>query len=358
LNDSAAGGPAHQVYRFAGSAYEIGVQHGRALAAEIVREAAAALEGLGPALGMPQAQALEQVVGLYEPVFARHAPSVLEEVRGLADGAGLAYPHAFYAATRDGMGLGPPRATSGCTSILCGGAASADGRVLVAQTKDTNAPLERYRIMHLDYDSGRSAVLLNYPGWIANIGLTSSGLAFAANSLYAAAPEGPTVPLTLLRRLILEKPSVTDVLGAIRGMRFENFCMLLGDAGGRLVCLESAAGRLEVAEVSGRAFGHTNTILIGDLARYQEAVLGSPSAPVRQRNVDRLLAGASRLTVGALQRILADHTDYPLSICRHPSEADPLVTTAAFVADLTGREIHIAIGNPCRSAFRTYGLSA
>jgi isopenicillin-N N-acyltransferase-like protein len=288
MHGSPIGPPPHHFYDFAGSAYEIGFRHGRALAAEIVQEAAGGVAALGPALGMSEASALEDVRARYEPIFARLTPSALDEIRGLAEGAGLSYAHAFYAATRDGLGLGGfgPAAVPACTSIVCGGDASAGGRVLVAQTKDTAAPLDRYRIMRLGYDDGRGALLLNYPGWIANIGLTSQGLAFTANSLYAAGPEGPTVPLALLRRLILEAESVDTLLPKIGGMRFENFCMLLGDATGRLVCLESVAGRLRTIDVSGRAFGHTNTILIADLQRFQSAVLGSHRAHLLQRKLD------------------------------------------------------------------------
>lgn len=92
--------------------------------------------------------------------------------------------------------------------------------------------------------------------------------------------------------------------------------------------------------------------------KLMQLLCGSTSSPIRQKNVDRLLAKhAGVITVNRLKQILSDHTNYPLSICRHVSSKDPLCTTAAVVADLTDQEIHIAMGNPCVARFRKYSFA-
>jgi hypothetical protein len=50
-----------------------------------------------------------------------------------------------------------------------------------------------------------------------------------------------------------------------------------------------------------------------------------------------------------LPRLLADHVGYPLSICRHPSAAEPTVTAASVIFDCAARRATIALGNPCRT---------
>jgi isopenicillin-N N-acyltransferase-like protein len=76
---------------------------------------------------------------------------------------------------------------------------------------------------------------------------------------------------------------------------------------------------------------------------------------MRQRNADRLLEeNQGHLSVETLQKIMADHSDYPYSLCRHATEDDPIYTTAAFVADLTNLQMHIAIGHACVSQWHTY----
>jgi isopenicillin-N N-acyltransferase-like protein len=328
----------HYCYDFRGTAYEVGVQHGRALKAEIRREAQPAVDALG-------ATAPARAVAHWEGLFAEHMPAVLEEIHGIAEGAELPYPYAFFAATRDQM----PR--EGCTAFVARG--------FIGQTKDTSAPLDRFRVMRIAYAGGRGMVVLNYPGWVGNLAITSDRVCFTGNSLWADAPARKTTPGSFLKRLIMEKPSVAAVLDTIRGMAFENGCYTLADAGGRAVCLECVAGRVGISDVSGRDFGHANTVLMPELKRFERTSEVCASSAVRQRSIDRLLAAArGRITAGSLEGMMRDHEGYPLSICRHPSPADPDTTNAAFVADLAGGKMHIAIGNPCAAPFRTYAVPA
>jgi isopenicillin-N N-acyltransferase like protein len=333
---------AHLVYDFRGTPFEVGLQHGKALREEIRAEAQPALERLG--------DGGQKAVSRYEGLYREHMPAVLDEIHGIAEGAGLRYPHAFFAATRDMMPIGA------CTAVACSGKQTADGHALIGQTKDTNAPLDRFRIMRIRYASGRSMIVLNYPGWIANLCITSDGLAFTGNSLYASIPNGAIAPGSFLKRLIMEKRSTQEVLDAVRGMSFDNGCLLVGDRSGHMVCLELVAGRTAVRDVSGQAFGHANDVLIQEVKKYETAS-HSASSPLRQANIDRILRdGAGRISVDFLKAAFRNHKDYPLSICRHPSPRDTATTNAAFIADLSSLEMHIAIGNPCVAPFVKYDL--
>lgn len=348
----------HQVHTWSGTPFEIGVQHGRALRNEIIAEAKGAFAAFAKNRGWSEPRALDFARSEWEPLFEKHVPRAIEEIKGIAEGGGFEYAWTFFAAVHGGTKAMPPR-SGDCTAFACGGKTTQDGKVLIGQTKDTSAPLSRYRIMRLNYRDGHRAVLLNYPGWIANIGITAGGLASTANSLYARQPAAETAPVSLLRRLVMEKDSVAEVLKAIRGLAFDNGCATIGDASGRVVCLECVDGRINTRDVSGRAFCHANSVLCEEFQALEDAVLGSPSSPLRQTNLQRLLASKrGSITVDDLKRFTADHTHFPLSVCRHRSEEDPLWTTAAFVADLTGRALHIAIGNPCVARFETYDFGS
>jgi isopenicillin-N N-acyltransferase-like protein len=347
----------HPVYDFCGTPFEIGLEHGRALSREIRAEADPAVAALTRRLAAPAYQALARVVSKYEGLFREYVPDALEEIRGMAEGARLSYPYAFFAATRDLMRT--PAREDACTALAVSGKAAAAGGVLVGQTKDTSAPLDRYRILRLAYASGRKMIVLNYPGWIANLCLTSDGLTFTGNSLSARASAGDTAPGSLLKRLVMTKPSVQAVLEAIRGMRFENGCFLIGDRSGHVVCLECVAGFVDIRDVSGQAYGHANSLLAPELKRYETAAAARSSSPLRQKNVEALLrARSGALTVDAMKAILRDHAGFPLSICRHPSPDESGTTTAAFIADLRETRMNIAIGNPCVAPFREYSLPA
>jgi isopenicillin-N N-acyltransferase-like protein len=339
------------VYDFRGTSFEVGRQHGKSLSREIRAETQPAADALARQLGLAVEAAAGRFRSRHEGIFREHMPAVLEEVHGIAEGAQLSYDFAFFAATRD------MTRTGACTAIAAGGGKTREGRILIGQTKDTTAPLERFRIMRIAYASGRRMVILNYPGWIGNMCLTSDGLSFTGNSLYGARPTVATAPGSFLKRLVIEKKSTAEVLEAIRGMRFENGCLLIADAAGHAVCIEFVAGQTDVRDISGEAFGHANEVLAVGLKRHETAEHHSASSPFRQKNVDRLLgARAGSLTADSFAGIFRDHTDFPLSICRHPAATDPETTNAAFVADLTAREMHIAIGNPCVAPFIRYVL--
>jgi isopenicillin-N N-acyltransferase-like protein len=278
-------------------------------------------------------------------------PAVLEEIQGIAEGARIAYRYAFVAAVRDMMDAG------GCTSVALSGAGHPAGPV-IGQTRDTSGSSSRFHIMRIQYDSGRSMVLLNYPGWIANTGITSDGLAFAGFSLFAAAPDKPTVPGSFRKRLVLEARSTAEVLDQISGLSFPNGGLLIGDRSGHMACVEMVAGRVAVRDVSGMALGHSNSICITEMKQF-EAIIPDASSDLRRVNIERILSEqGGNISIKSLKAAFRDHTGFPLSICRHNSPTDTWITSAAFVADLKALEIHIAIGSPCTSPFVRYTATA
>jgi len=351
----------HHLYTWKETPFEIGFQHGKALRTEIVREAGTAAGGivlkeLARQRGTSEEKALDDVVSMYEPLYREYTPRALEEIQGIARGSGLGYPYAFFAATRNGMKV-PAAKADECTAVACGKSTTAGEKVFIGQNKDTDAPLDRYRIMRLAYDSGERMILLNYAGWIGNIGMTSHGMSFTGNSIYAQEPSEQSYPFSLLKRMILEKRSVQELLDSMPKLPLENGSLLIGDSTGHLVSLESAGGRTVVQDISNRAFGHANSLLCGEIKDRELPALVSACSPVRQQTVDRSLnARRGALNVDDIQTIFADHTNFPLSICRHPLEDNATSTTASFIANLTDLEIDIAIGNPCTAEFRRYDM--
>ena len=351
---------AHTFYELSGSAHEIGQRQGQIFKGEIVREFQPALTRLCERLGGSEARVLDRYRALYEPLFQKLAPRAIEEIEGLADGAELSYEQAFFAAIRDGAKA--PYVTprhEGCTAFYCGPNTTRGGRVLIGQTKDTSAPLSRYQVLQLHYDDGLSVLTLKYPGWNAHIGVSSYGLGNIGNSLYAASPRSETAPFSLLKRLVMERKNVQDVLDAIADLTFENGCFMMADEK-TAVCLEFVAGQRSQRDVSKQAFGHANSILDPGLKTLEE-YSANPSSDMassdfRQKNIQRWLDdNKGNLDVETLKNAVADHEDFPNSICRHAPCGESR-TTAAFIADLTARKAHICIGNPCSRQYREYSV--
>lgn len=351
----------YHVYEWRGSAHEIGRQHGRALREQIVQEFAPELGQLTQNTSQSETKILERYRALYEPLFREFLPRTIEEIEGLAQGAELTYEQAFFAATRDGAKCHKVVDTpEGCTAFFCGSPTTRSNNALMGQTKDTSAPLARYRIMRIHYSDGLSMILLNYPGWLSHMGLSSHGLANTGNSLFAHPSEGNTVPFSFIKRLAMEKETVEEVLAICESLPFENCCLMLGSSSNEGVCLEFVAGKRSIRDISNEAFGHANSILDPSLQSH-ETTSTDPfsdlvSSKYRKNQIQQLLDnGKGRLNCEELKKFVADHHNHPNGICRH-GRCGESRTTAAFIANLTDRKVHICIGNPCAAAFTEYSL--
>ena len=66
---------------------------------------------------------------------------------------------------------------------------------------------------------------------------------------------------------------------------------------------------------------------------------------------------SGRLSGPKALALLADHHDYPWGICNHAEGREPeLFTTAAVVADLGQRTLHVVRGSPCANWPVSYSM--
>ena len=281
----------HQVYVFSGTPFEIGRQHGSALAQEIVSEMSPALQEYSRARAEAPEVTLRNFRLMYEPVVVNVLPGAMDEVRGIAEGSSLSVDAAFFAAFRDGTPAtfaGNGKGEGACTAFVCTGSRSATGGVMIGQygfpsraihtsyntarafcaltlsikflpagqTKDTDAPLDRYRVMRLhDKESGRRHILCTYPGWAASWGLLSGGtLGWVGNSLYGMPPSSSCnlLPTSILKRLAMRLESVEELRSEVskHGLCFTDGAFTFGDRFGAAFMLECVAGRNEWQEVT------------------------------------------------------------------------------------------------------------
>jgi hypothetical protein len=342
--------PSPVPYRFSGSAHQIGALHGKALNREIRAEADPALRQLCAAWKLSDSATLAKVVSRYEGVFRELVPMSIEEMKGIAEGAELLYPYAFFAGIRDLL----PTA-EGCTAVVCPASTTNSGKPIIGQTKDTSSPLNRYNLVFSKYDSGFRAISLAYPGWIGNICLTSHGVSWTGNSLYAPPAQGKLYPASLLKRLFYECRSVREALDKARGLRFGNGCFCAADRTGTAVCMEWVGGECDLIQID-RRYGHANNIL-GSLRKRETHLSSNANSLLRQARIDSLLRAQKQPAKAPdFETWFTDHQHHPRSICRHTNTEDPDVTTAAFIADLAALEFRVAVGNPCETQFAVHRL--
>jgi isopenicillin-N N-acyltransferase-like protein len=208
-------------------------------------------------------------------------------------------------------------------------------------------------------DDGPDFVTVVEAGLLAKAGLNAAGLGLVTNALVTDADTGtPGLPYHVLLRAILDCATVTEALQVLQaGSRSSSANYLIAHASGAALDIEAAPGdftRLYLRLPEHGLLLHTNHFLSPGLDPVDVSLWAMPDSAVR---LQRLRAGAAgSATLDEFRVLLADHADYPHSICSHPDPADhPLeqgATIASLLIDLNARRLWLAAGNPCWASYQ------
>ena len=320
--------------------------HGAAVAGMVRAEVEARLAGVDRDV------ALRYVAGV-EAIVKEWAPELLDEVRGIADGAGIDQRAALWLQ----WGMAAPEA---CTAFAVGPEFTGDGTVYAGQTKDTGPGANERSIVLKVRPDGRPGILsFSYAGHLAQIGISSTGVSLWGMSLYIDRPGGGGGPL--LKRMLLECDSVA-VMRELAGALSHDSSGAFGfsDAAGNVGVLEQLPGRQIWLDGGRDSIGHANMIVSPEPA---DRALDChptrcPSAGARHRRVNEALAERrGGFDVAAGFAILSDQRDHPMSICRETTEVDGILTNAAIVAEPLAGRLHVTYGPPTQAKPQTVSLT-
>jgi isopenicillin-N N-acyltransferase like protein len=352
------------VVKVHGGPYQRGLQHGRAcgdlirrypeVLLEVIR-----LEARWRALDAKPAPAgpedLLSRAMTFLPAMDAYAPHLIEEIRGIADGARLSFAEVLLVNVRAEV-IGATPAEALCTSFAVGREAAADASVLSGQNLDQH-PLNRdlMIMLHVEPDEGPAVLMCSFAGLVGYPGINSEGVSFFQNALSTAAWRADGIPHYLLKRILLEQVDVAGcvkVAGGARVCSSANY--VVTDRTGALRDLELTPYRMAVIDAECGIIVHANHFrspaLIGD-----EALLSSiPDSARRQPRMEALLSERrGRISVDDLKAALSDHQGSPSSICRHEGNVD---TIASLIAEPEHGRLHVAAGNACTADYITYSL--
>lgn len=378
----------------AGAPYERGRAYGAAVA-PLVRHSIASYARLFASRRGLDWAASQAEAGRYVPLLAEVAPDLLDEMRGVADGAGRALAEIVALNVRTelmaGVGAGtyhpggpaalarnraagvpehalelgePDRAGAPgddgeCTTAAATGAASAGGAPLLAQTWDWQGDQRAACIMLRVRAPGEPAILtMTEAGMLAKVGLSSAGVAVGLNLLRSLADGREAgMPVHVLLRKMLQAPGFAAARAAAElAPPSASSCITLAGAAGELVSLEITPAGVAEVWAEGGLLAHANHCVDpGAVAGECALEPVSTSRERAGRAWELLRAAEGRVDVAALQAILRDHGGEPRCICRHP---DPRVarldrgeSVCGVVIDLGAGVMHVAPGVPCTVPF-------
>ncbi len=356
-NDSA--GIRFPLYQVSGSPREMGRQHGEQARLKIMGY----LGYLCETLRMDERN-LAQRAARFRVEFTQHCPQLLEEVDGLAQGAGISKDLALASQLRGELG---GLADGGCTTFAIGPRGTANGEVLIGQTSDMPAEIRSFAyVLQVRPDDRPQAIMWSFGGMIGYHGVNEHGVAHFANALGG----GPAWKFALshypLKRLILEQSSLDEVLAKMRAFPVcSNGNYMLCDGEKNILDVELTSDGPFLIEDSDEGFlVHTNHYLCAEhscQANFDQSLPDSFPRLERMRTMIREKFGT--ITVEDVKRFLADHDGLPVGICRHPHDGygDAILpasglTAAAMIAEPASGKFHVACGNPCENPFLPFEL--
>jgi len=310
----------------------------------------------------------------------RRFPDVIEEMRGIADGAGIDFDSAFYASTFNSIS---PAVASACTSVAF---TTSDAGPILGKTDDGGLPpdmrnpegerqREEDRIAGLAVTkikaAGGHAVLCIAPvGTVwAECGLNDKGLCLGSSSGQPPlkGQDGEGIPQHIACRLVLRH--CADVAEAVEFFKRHKLAgkginISVVDAAGNAAAVESCFDMSHVRRpVNGVVFA-TNHYTGAEMMK--AAVDASPahfSSPYFQNTLNRFV-GLSRefhdrprnLTFDLMKRTISSHRR-PGALCQHYDNNDAgMNTTFGAVMAAEGRYLWFNPGHPCKDDFRKYDL--
>lgn len=362
---------AYRRIRVSGQPRERGRQYGEQARAEVRRCRQAYVETFERTVGWTWEHAVAATAALVAPVQTAF-PHYLEEMRGIAEGAGITFDDVFTMNARtEVMWAATVRKTEAeraalareCSAFALLPSRTANGHTLIGQNWDWLVhSFESLIVLEVEQPDLPNFVTVVEAGLLAKSIINSAGLGVAVNTLVTSADTGgPGIPFHVQIRAFADCESLSDAVQiASRHQRSSSGNYLLAHADGIAVDLETSPGDYRgVTPILPErdALVHTNHF-VREVADSRDAGhYAMADSLVRLQLVQRSIADApGAATLESLRRALSDHADYPASVCCHPDPREPRweqwATVMSVVMDLDERALYISDGNPCRHEYR------
>ncbi|WLW54867.1 C45 family autoproteolytic acyltransferase/hydolase [Streptomyces sp. YU58] len=366
--------PSLPLVEISGAPRDRGRQYGEAVRPQLRAALAYYEQAFGHSAGLTWDQVTARAARWREPVGS-YAPHLLEEMRGIAEGAGVRlldvlalnargevlYDNSFAAmdTSPDPSGERVEEPAEGCTSFAAYGPASGDGHVWAGQNWDWRAGVSDTVVMlRIVQPPAPTLIMQVEAGQVGRQGASSAGIALNANGLGGRFSDAVGLPQTVVRRAVLDQPAITDALDVLCRTRAHIASNAL------LTCREGYAVDLETTP-AGHGWLYPADGLLVHGNHYQAGVPAAIAADYRPLSPDSLVRvpraeqglRALRGSTGPdesrklIKQAMSDHLGLPESLCTHPDPRRPAVehwtTLVSSCVDLTTGDYHVTAGTPC-----------
>jgi len=299
----------------------------------------------------------------YRPYVEQYTPELAEEVRGVAEGAGITLEDAYILQLRAELTqpLARDELSQECTTFAALPEATATGGPLIGQNADL-APFYREvaAVLRIVPDDGLPVLMLTPAGQVSYIGINAAGLGVFANFLSC---DGWRLglPRYFYSRLMLRYDNVPDAVAALTAVRRASPRNLIAiDTRGNAADIETTVSSHAILQPDRGLLAHSNHYVAStllDAERASESYVRN--SRIRLERMRELLhANHGALTAERMQTIMRDHGCDPDPLCRHPSTTEEGSMTFASVIAEPGRgRFWAAVGPPDEHDYVCYSIS-
>ncbi len=346
--------------RAAGAAGDLGLAQGRAFASKIRANLDFYLDWLSLEGEFPPDRLYRLARGFASPLETRF-PDMLEEIDGIARGAGLSLDQVLLINARTDIMAAVQTESSltsipGCTGLALRGRVNGEPALVLAQNWDWDPVLaDAPVVLRLQPSHGPAFVTLVEAGMIGKIGFNEHRLGVCLNFLSHLDDGEPGrfgVPIHCLLRAVLNCAEIDEAVAAVETAprsASANFLLAQYDADApKAVDLEISPDAVASLTADGGDLIHTNHYLDPGLATGCTSGRG-PSTMNRMARAEALAAELATTTTDPVRRaqaILESRADLPYPISRHHNPDPSSSTLAGIIMDLTHDRFILTGGAP------------
>jgi isopenicillin-N N-acyltransferase-like protein len=351
-----------KVVEVSGSHYEMGFQYGKACPEiSTILDLTCQLFG-----GNEKTKDIQdRYVPIYLPYLQNYAPEIMEEMKGMADGADVNFHDIMLLNITYEISV--PSVMGGCTSFAAMGKATSGGGLISGQNIDHIEPwLEHMILLKMKPEDGPDVMAVTAPGCLTLAGINSAGISINMNLLRNSTSLEPAggVPTHVILRKLFMSNTLGEVIAAIasaEGRCPKNY--LLTSTGEGILDIETTTTDMDIQFPEREMLTHANYFKAERFRSTDLAPSLVPDAYIRSNRLFRLMEEHyGDISVEVMKRLLQDHSNYPNSICRHRDANAPfpyariMKTLISIINVPEEKKVYIAVGNPCKNEYIEYKM--
>lgn len=297
----------------------------------------------------------------FVPDIEAAMPEILEEAKGIAEGAGISFEGLMVLNSRYEL-TNYPNKPKECTTGAVLPEASKDGRTYMVKNWDYRPGiLDKIVILHIENEDGTKIMGLAEAGQMLREGFNSNGIGLC-NNYIESIWDGPGagIPVCFLRRRVLASRTFEEAFSWITSVkRSVSNNMMLVSGQGKAVDVEANPGGYDLLKPVGGILTHAN-----HFAADPEKDRCSWEKMDKNRDVrlaDLFYHKRGEIDIPYIMECMKDHEYLPNSICNHRNDGDMtsmtgLMTVASIIVDFEEQVSYICKGNPCTGEYKKYKL--